>query len=124
MNKMYVQQMYRQPNIYFLERKQGCKWTFFRGKLPEIDAILSQMETKTGPEVQYFCWVLLSSPGVNNSLSTIFLGHPVSLHTVQCTVHCALCNAQLVKGVNRVLKGAKSGQKLARVAHSIKPTKE
>ena len=52
----------------------------FQGKIDRNGCNLSQMETKMGPEVQYFCWVLLSSPGVNNSLSTIFLGHPVCSH--------------------------------------------
>ena len=51
----------------------------FQGKIARNVFDLSQMETKMGPDVQYFCWVLLSSPGVNSSLSTIFLGHPVCL---------------------------------------------
>ena len=48
----------------------------FQGKIARNGCNLLQMETKMGPEVQYFCWVLLSSLGVNNSLSTIFFGTP------------------------------------------------
>ena len=47
-----------------------------QGEIARNGCNLLQMETKMGPEVQYFCWVLLSSPGVNDSLSTIFFGTP------------------------------------------------
>ena len=49
----------------------------FQGIIARNECNLSQMEIKMGPEVLYCCWVLLSSLGVNNSLSTKKLRHPV-----------------------------------------------
>ena len=60
----------------------------FRGEIARNGCNLSQMEIKMGPEVLYCCWVLLSSPGVNNSLSTIFLGHPVGVSKKHFDIIC------------------------------------
>ena len=50
----------------------------FQGIIARNECNLSQMEIKMGLEVLYCCWVLLSSLGVNNSISTKKkLGHPV-----------------------------------------------
>ena len=51
----------------------------FQGEIDKNGCNLSHKGTKMGPEVLYCCWVLLSSPGVNNSLSTIFFGTPCIL---------------------------------------------
>ena len=42
----------------------------FQGIIARNGCNLSRMKIKMGPEVLYCCWVLLSSLGVNNSLST------------------------------------------------------
>ena len=55
----------------------GPKIDVFQGEIAKNRCNLSQKVTQMGPEVMSCCWVFLSSPGVNNSLSTIFLGHPV-----------------------------------------------
>ena len=49
----------------------------FQGIIARNGCNLSRMKIKIGPEVLYCCWVLLSSLGVNNSLSTKKLRHPV-----------------------------------------------
>ena len=45
-----------------------------QGEIARNGCNFSQMETKMGHEVLYCCWILLSHPGVSNSLSTIFFG--------------------------------------------------
>ena len=62
----------------------------FTGEINKNGCNLSQKGPKMGPGVLYCCWVLLSSSGVNNSLSTIFLGHPVGTLRYFCVLQNTL----------------------------------